>query len=68
MPIFCWLDDEVDDDEIVITNVSSDDDEVDDELYNVPIIFYENEHGLYLYEIDDLDEQLEAEQIDEIHQ
>ena len=68
MPIFCWLDDEVDDDEIVLTNASFDDDEVDDELYNVPIIFYENESGLYLYELDEFDERIEIEQIDEIHQ
>ena len=68
MPIFYWWDDEVDDDEIVITNVSSDDEEVDEVWYNVPIIFYENEIGLYLYELDELDERLETEQIDEIHQ
>ena len=58
----------MDDDEIVITNVSSDDDEVDEVWYNVLIISYENEIGLYLYELDELDEQLETEQIDEIHQ
>ena len=68
MQIFYWLVDDEVDDEIVTTNVSSDDDEVDEVWYNVLIISYENEIGLYLYELDELDEQLETEQIDEIHQ